>query len=373
MTSPRLVRELLGVPFVPPAWVSRAVVAMRRRLAALHRGTAPASIRVLEGLFGLVDNRVLGLLVELDVPERLDRPRTSAELAVAVDADEANLERLLRYAAGRGFVRRDRRGRYRANDVTTILRRDHTNSWRGWVEFAGSDWFWDAFRHLDAPVRGQGSGVEAATGRTFFDFVTDTRPDAGDAFNRAMAAGAAVQALALERAFDWSTVQTVCDVGGGTGATLEHLLGARPHLEGVLLDLPEVVAAARPALTAGELRGRCRIEGGSFFEPIPAGADRYLLLAIVHDWHDADAVRILCRVREAMGASARAVVVEGLVPERPRDEFVQASDLLMCALATGRERTEAEFDALFAESGLGVVQRVRLATGFVAFELEARP
>jgi hypothetical protein len=365
----RQVRDLLGVPVVPPGWASRAVVALRRRLAGAHRGSAPPSIQVLEGLYGLFDNRVLGLLVELELPEQLHQPRTAAELAAVVGADATNLDRLLRYAASRGFVARDRRGRYVANGVTAILRRDHPNSWRGWVEFAGSDWFWEAFRHLDAPVRGDASGLEAARGTGFFEFVNDVRPDAGDAFNRAMAAGATVQAVALERALDWSAVGTVCDVGGGTGATLEYLLRAHDALDAVLFDLSTVVASARAALTSGELRDRCRVVGGSFFDGVPAGADRYLLLAIVHDWSDDEAVAILENVRAAMGPGATAVVVEGVLADHPRDEFVQASDLLMCALATGRERTAAQFHDLFVRSGLRLARTIPLLTGFVAFEL----
>jgi len=369
MAPQNRVRDILGVPFVPPPWVSRSVVGLRRRLSAAHRRAAPPSIQLLEALFGLFDNRVLGLLVELDVPDRLDRPRTVAELADATGTDRANLERLLRYAAGRGFVRCDRRGRYRATGLTEILRRDHPYSWRGWVEFAGSDWFWDAFRHLDAPVRGRGSGVKAATTREFFEFVNAVHPEGGDAFNRAMAAGATVQALALNRALDWSDVGRVCDVGGGTGATLEYLLRAHPRLEGVLFDLPGVVAAARTQLTTGEHASRCRIEGGSFFERVPADADRYLLLAVLHDWDDAHAARILRRLAQTMGPQSRAIVVESILSDRPRDEFVQASDLLMCALASGRERTAGQFDALFANSGLTRLRRIPLATGFVAFEL----
>lgn len=346
-------------------------MAARRALGRAHRAAAPASLRVLESLFGLFDNRVLGLLVELDLPEFLDRPRTTGELAVKTGTSAEGLERLLRYAPGRGFLECDRRGRWRANDVTAVLRRDHVNSWRGWVQFAASDWFWDAWRHADAAVRGERSGLEAATGHTFFDFVNRVRPEAGEVFNQAMAAGTTVQALALSEGLDWSGVGTVCDVGGGTGAALEYLLGRQPVLHGVLFDLPEVMATARPALTRGPLGERCRLESGSFFERVPAGADRYLLLAIVHDWDDTEAVALLTRVRDALGPTTRAVVVENVLPDRPRDDFVQASDLLMCVLATGRERTASQFDQLFLHSGLVVESRVPLVTGFTAFVLAA--
>jgi hypothetical protein len=338
---------------------------MRVRTAWLgaHRAAAPPAVRILEGLFGLFDNRVLGLLVELDIPDRLDRTATAEELAATTGTDRDALDRVLRYAAGRGFVGCDRRGRYRSNAVSDALRRDNVNSWRPWVEFASSDWFWDSWRHLDAAIAAGGtSGTEAATGHPFFEFVNAVRPDAGEAFNGAMESGATLQAIALHAALDWGGVAHVCDVGGGRGATLAYLLATNPTLRGTLFDLPEVVAGARVV-------PRCEIVGGSFFDAVPAGADRYLLLAIIHDWNDEEAVRILSRVADAMGADAEAVVIENVLPDHPRDEFVQASDLLMLAVASGRERTIAGFDGLFTASGLRLDQRVLLASGASAFVL----
>jgi hypothetical protein len=362
-------RELLGVPVAPPPLLTRAVLTVRRGLWQAHRRSAPPSMQVMEALFGLFDNRVLGVLVELGLPELLDRPKTVAELAEATKADRPRLERLLRYAAGRGFLTFGADGRFGANEVTAILRPDHPNSWRGWVEMASSDWFWDAWRHLGAAVVSGRSAIEEATGHGFFDFANKVRPEAGQAFNRAMAAGSTVQAFALARALDWSAVTTVCDVGGGNGAVLEYLLDAHPHLHGILFDLPEVVAGARPSLTSGRLAGRCRLEAGSFFDAVPTGADRYLLLAIVHDWSDEDAARLLSRVTGALGPDSRAVVVEGVLPERPSPGFVEASDLLMQVFATGRERTADQFDELFRRSGARPARKVDLMTGFTAFEL----
>jgi hypothetical protein len=345
------------------------VVAVRRRLAALHRAAAPPSIRVLEGLFGILDNRVLALLVELDIPELLDQPKTAADLATAAGTEIDGLERFLRYAVGRGFLKLDRRGRYAANAVTAVLRRDHPNSWRGWVDFLGSDWFRQAADATGAALAGHRSGVEAAFGESFFGYVNITNPGAGDAFNRAMEAGATLQALALTRGLDWSATTTVCDVGGGTGAAVEFLLDALPSLSATLFDLPQVVRHARSRLTDGDLEPRCRIVGGSFFEGVPDGCDRYLLLAIVHDWSDDEAVAILKVVRAAMGPDSRAVVVESLLPERPRGEFVEASDVLMRILASGRERTDGAYKRLFSRAGLTLECRSALATGFSAFVL----
>jgi hypothetical protein len=85
------VRDILGFPFVPPAPLTRAVVAARRALGRAHRAAAPASLRVLESLFGLFDNRVLGLLVELrEGPgrERLSGEGGDDELPLVVETDD---------------------------------------------------------------------------------------------------------------------------------------------------------------------------------------------------------------------------------------------------------------------------------------------
>ena len=242
-------RAVTGAPVVPPGSVTRAVLRVRRGLGLAHRAAVPGAMRVLDGLFGLFDNRVLGLLCELDVPEHLAVPRTASELAAVTGASRDAMERLLRFSAARGFVGVDRKDRYRANAVTVMLRRDQPGSWRGWVEFATSDWFWAAWQRADAVFsRAPESGMSAATGHEFFEYLDVGPRAAGQAFHAAMEAGATMQAVALSHGLAWDGVTRVCDVGGGTGAALRVLTApsARP-----------AAAAVRPA------RGRCRRAGRS--------------------------------------------------------------------------------------------------------------
>ena len=372
MANPSHVRQIVGAPFVPPPLLTRAVTRVRAGLLWSHRRTAPPALRVVETVFALFDNRVLGLVVELDLPELLDRPRTVEELAKATGSNADALARVLRYAAGRGFVTWRRSGRYQANQFTRVLRRDNVNSWRGWAEFGASDWFWDSWRHADAAVRGDSNGIKAATGHSFFDYVTTVRPEAGRTFNDAMRAGSVLQAVALAEGLEWQHVRRLCDVGGGTGGALEHLLEAHAHIEGTLFDLPAVVADARPGLVSGALATRCRIEGGSFFDRVPEGHDRYLLLAVVHDWADEEAAAILRTVAASVPDHGEIVVVESVLSDTPTDEFAAASDLLMLVLASGRERTRAQFEELFSTAGLTLTAATPLATGFTAFRLHRR-
>lgn len=360
------------MPFVPPAFASRVLNAVRGRLSRLRRAPVPPALVALESITAVAENRVLAILVELDVPDLLaEGPATAGELADRAGVRSDALERVLRFAAVRGFVGRDRTGRYRGSRLTEALRRDRVQPWRAWVTFAGSTEVLAAWDRLPAALHGD-DPFEAANGQDFFTFVQQTRPDLGALFDDAMTAGALLQASLLEATLDWSGVEEVCDVGGGTGAVAELLVRAHPQLRATVLDLPEVVARAGSALVNGPLAARVELVGGDMFASVPEGRDRYLLLAVLHDWGDDDAIQILGRIREAMPSHGRIVVVDAVVTGGAGDEWATTTDLLMMALTrAGRERTQPEWEALFRRSAMGIEASHQLASGYTAFELAA--
>ncbi len=366
-TTRSLEQAVFGAPVVPPGRPAVWLTSARRLLHGFHERLAPPPVRILEALFAQLDAHVLRVLVELDVPDQLVRPASMAELADRLELDHDSFERLMRYAAARNFISIDRRGRVRASGITKALQSDAVAPWRGWVRFATSSWFDDAFRHLGPGMAvGGPSPFEAAHGTDFFGYTNGVNPDAGVVFDQAMSAGAVVQAIGLARILKWDGIGSVCDVGGGSGAALDVLQRYHPHLEAVLFDLPEVIG--RSDFLAGGQADR-RSVGGSFFDEVPAGHDRYLLLAVVHDWDDESAVSLLGNVGHAMGPAATAVVVETPRADRPVHDFAAASDLLMLALASGRERTAQEYGRLFSTAGLTVVHRHLLPSGATAYEV----
>ena len=94
----------------------------------------------------------------------------------------------------------------------------------------GGDWHWTIWiRAKHAIVTGESAAV-AATGHAFFDYVNTVDPEAGAAFNGAMAIGSRMQGLLVLQAYDFTGVQRICDVGGGTGAILADVLAAYPRM-----------------------------------------------------------------------------------------------------------------------------------------------
>jgi orsellinic acid C2-O-methyltransferase len=362
--------DVLGVPLLPPGAVARLGNRMRAGMARTLRAAAPPPARLLEGALGILDLAALTALCRLEVPDRLDEPTTIAELGRELDVDAARFERLVRYAATRGFLALDRRGRARPTRVTRFLRRDHPGGWRAWIEFAAGPEVLTATTRLDVGVRRDGDAFAAANAAPFFPWMA-AHPDRHATFDAAMSAGGRMHGLLLASALDWSGGRRVCDVGGGDGALLGVLLAQHPTLEGVLLELPEVVARAPE-------RPRVEAVGGDAFVAVPEGCDTYLFVNVLHDWDDRAALRLLSRAADATAAATtgppRIVVVESETHARPRDDLAIRADLLMLALTPGgRERTSAEIAALGERAGLRLDRSHRLASGDVAHVLVPRP
>lgn len=211
----RLERKMLGAPVVPPGRITGWASALRRRLLGLHRRSAPPPLQILEALFAPFDAHVLRVLVELDIVDTLTEPTPVAELADSIGCDAAKLHRVLRYAAGRGMIDMDRRGRVVPNALTAALRTDSAAPWRGWVCFATSDWFDHAWRELGPSLRpGSVGAFERAHGTDFFEYTTTRNEAAGEVFDQAMSAGLPCRRSALRALSIGSTsARSVMSVG----------------------------------------------------------------------------------------------------------------------------------------------------------------
>ena len=93
-------------------------------------------------------------------------------------------------------------------------------------------------------------------------------------------------AQAVCKAYDFSKAKKAVDVGGGGGLMLATILKANPHLEGVVQDLPSVIASEGHLIEKMGVSNRCKMVGKSFFDDVVAGGDIYILSAIIHDWDD---------------------------------------------------------------------------------------
>jgi hypothetical protein len=157
---------------------------------------------------------------------------------------------------------------------------------------------------------------------------------------------------ALTAAYDWGSLGTVVDVGGGNGAFLAGLLARHPALRGVLFDLPHAVREAPRILEAAGVAERCEVVPGSFFDAIPRTGGAYVLKRIVYGWDDERALALLRAVRAAMDPGSVVLVLEPVAGDAEGDGFGAILDVVMLVVDGGRSRSVQELRALFAAADL---------------------
>ncbi|KAG5551984.1 hypothetical protein RHGRI_010164 [Rhododendron griersonianum] len=191
---------------------------------------------------------------------------------------------------------------------------------------------------------------DTAHGRTFWDYAGH-EPRLNHFFNDAMASDARLVTSMVVKdckvVFDG--LNSLVDVGGGTGTVAKAIADAFPELECTVLDLPHVVSDLQGS-------GNLKFIGGDMFQAIPS-TDAVLLKWILHDWSDEESVKILKRCKEALPSKGGKVIIIDMKVENEKkgdDESIETQlffDMLMMILVTGRERTEKEWAKLFADAG----------------------
>ncbi|HET6315151.1 MAG TPA: methyltransferase [Chloroflexota bacterium] len=165
---------------------------------------------------------------------------------------------------------------------------------------------------------------------------------------------------------DWNSVRTVVDVGGGTGTLLAEILRAHPHVRGILIDFPRTVARWQEVFEMAGVAERVQPRGQSFFDPLPSGGDLYLLMKIINDWPDAEAIAILTRCAEAARPAGRIVVDGGVSPVASPSHLIPEM-----VLVGGKQRGLAQFRELARAAGLEISRADKNASG--RYLVECRP
>jgi len=317
----------------------------------------------LEQMLDLATPWCLRVAATLRIPEHIAAGHAGiADLAAAAGCDADALHAVLGHLVSQGVFIEESPGRFACNQAAEQLAS---------VPFLDLAGIGGRMAHtwgtlLDY-VRSGVPAYQQVFGRPFWEDLA-VHPAIGAEFDALMGpAGHGVPDYDVELSDGWDTVRTVVDVGGGTGAMLASLLRRHPQARGILVDLPGTVARAGPLLESLGVAGRVTVEGQSFFDPLPSGADLYLLKSVLNDWPDEPTVAILRRCAEAARTSQATIAVLGGVTadETPRSLGI---DMLV---AGGKTSTLSQFTELASRAALDVIAARTQSSG--RYVVECRP
>jgi demethylspheroidene O-methyltransferase len=367
---PALDRARFGaLPMPRRGWFAR-LVARPGAQAVLSRLPLGATLARRDGaeifdiLQGFVASQVLLALVELDLLEALlDGPETPEALARPRNIAPDRMAALLQAGAALGLVRHHRGGRY------GLARRG--------AAILGVPGLRDMIRHNAAFYRDMADPVAVLReeGETrlsrFWPYVLGAAGDvpAPEAarYSDLMARSQVLVAEDTLRSVSLRGVSRLMDVGGGSGVFLTAALRRYRELQGVLLDLPEVIGQAESRLAREGLSDRVDLHAGSFREgPLPGGADAISLIRVLYDHDDATVADLLARAHAALPPGGRLIISEPMAGDARPD---RAGDLYFAfytmAMGTGRARSPARIAALCRAAGFDRVRVHRARRPYV--------
>jgi hypothetical protein len=286
--------------------------------------------------------RCMHMVAEFGVADALgDAPATAAELAARTGMNGDALQRMLRLLAAHGVFANEVDG-FVHTPASELLRSGHPQSMRAFARMIGLPAIWNGFTEMrQVAVTGKPASDWSALLAYFAQ-----HPEEASLFNQAMVDKANAVIPAVTGTYDFSDFRVIADIGGGRGHLLQAILAQSPAASGVLFELPHVIADASAMASP-----RLQLVAGDFFADAMPAADLYVLMEVLHDWDDADAIRILTAIRRTAPAHARLLVAETLIGEAPGPQQGKMLDIIMLAVTGGRERTPGEYAVLLAQAG----------------------
>nr|O22308.1 RecName: Full=Isoflavone-7-O-methyltransferase 6; AltName: Full=7-IOMT-6; AltName: Full=Isoflavone-O-methyltransferase 6 [Medicago sativa]AAC49926.1 7-O-methyltransferase [Medicago sativa] len=346
-------------------------------MASSINGRKPSEIFKAQALlykhiYAFIDSMSLKWAVEMNIPNIIQnhgKPISLSNLVSILQVPSSkigNVRRLMRYLAHNGFfeIITKEEESYALTVASELLVRGSDLCLAPMVECVLDPTLSGSYHELKKWIYEEDLTLFGVTlGSGFWDFL-DKNPEYNTSFNDAMASDSKLINLALRDCdFVFDGLESIVDVGGGTGTTAKIICETFPKLKCIVFDRPQVVE---------NLSGSNNLTyvGGDMFTSIP-NADAVLLKYILHNWTDKDCLRILKKCKEAVtndGKRGKVTIIDMVIDEKKDENQVTQIKLLMdvnMACLNGKERNEEEWKKLFIEAGF---QHYKISplTGFLS-------
>jgi acetylserotonin N-methyltransferase len=300
-----------------------------------------------------------------------ERPATIDELAQRLDFDTRATGIVLRLLAALRLVVL-RQGSYQLTDTArTYLVKSSPFYWGHMMRVAVSEWHRDtALAKLKQKGSAQAAGPEgtprpSGSGRPADGWAAgEIQIGQAEQIAAAMQSHSLPAALAAARNYDFTGIERILDVGGGSGCFMIAMAQAHPPLKATVMELGTMCTVAARYIAAGGVAAQVDTKAVNMFrEPWPEGYDAVFFSNIWHDWNFRTCAWLAARAYEALPRGGRVLIHEALLDDDGGGPPAAAAFSMLMLLATqGQQFTFAELRTLLEGAGFEGVETLQTAS-----------
>ncbi|XP_014504213.2 probable O-methyltransferase 3 [Vigna radiata var. radiata] len=322
-----------------------------------------AQTHIWNHIFNFINSMSLKCVVELgiaDIIHNHGQPISLSNLIASLPIHSSKthfIPRLMRIMVHSGFFSQlnhtdnDLEVKYALTDASFLLLKSHEMSMAPFLQAMLDPVLTNPWNQFSSWFKnGITTPFEMAHGKLFWEYA-GSDPRINILFNDAMASDAKlITSSVIEKCKGvFMGLESLVDVGEGTGTMGKAIAESFPQLECIVFDLPHVVSGLQGS-------DNLKYVGGDMFEEIPP-TNAILLKCILHDWNDEECVRILKKCKEAIskkGKKGKVIIIDIVMDNEVKDEeYVETQlffDMLM-VMVHGKERNKKEWVKLFSSAG----------------------
>lgn len=274
-------------------------------------------------------------------------PESVPILAQKMDIEEETTHKLLRAIEEMGYVENRQSGEWVCTEKGAFLQSKHPYSLKNACHLWGEEHF-VSWQSMTLTLKTSKPAFQQLYGKGWFEWLKD-HPEKSKVYHKAIAIYAKRDYQNFCSIINLKNHESLMDVGGSTGTLLIDILERNFHLNGVLLDLPEVLEEVEVPL---HLRGRLELVSANFFDVWPLiQVESVVMSRVLHDWSDSDSIDILTKIYHAISdrSTNRLYLIEKIQDcSKPGGALL---DLHMQIMTGGVERTVNQFAHLLNKVG----------------------
>ncbi|XP_045831890.1 trans-resveratrol di-O-methyltransferase-like [Trifolium pratense] len=327
-----------------------------------------AQSHVWNHIFNFINSMSLKCVVDLGIPDIIHnygKPMSLSKLISSLPIHPSKrpfIYRLMRIMTHSGFFSQQNvtanelEIEYMLTDASILLLKDNPMSVTPFVQAMLDPVLSNPWHQLSTWFKSDDpTPFKTAHGMLVWDYAAH-EPNFNNLFNDAMASDARlVTSVVIEKCKGvFNGLESLVDVGGGTGTMAKALAKSFPKMECIVFDLPHVVDGFQGS-------ENLKYVGGDMFKEIPP-ADAILLKWILHDWNDEECVKILKKCKESLkqkGKEGKVIIIDMVLEIDHKGDITKSTetqlffDMMMMVLVTGKERNEKEWSNLIYSAGFG--------------------